>query len=412
MNASKLLPILIGCLVSGCAVDAGSHKTTSFTPSWTATPTSSPYYINSVATSADGNRNLSGTFFHSYGGTDATAAASEVGVFGTYCYDRAGNLVWKDEFKGWQGVYWVDVSTDGKWAASGGWFSQTPISGFVRAYNATNGQSALDYSTTARVNQVSLSTDGAWLVSAANTLVLFQRTGSSYQKVDEYTSTTPSDTMETIALSADGGTLIAGDYAGNLLVFSIKDGKFGTPVSWKIPGGGYSHSVRVTPNGSAFAAGGSNGDFYLFDTAAFRSQPQPTVTYHVPNAGSVYGVAIANDASAFVGIVNVSGGTGSVYYIQRQGSTGTLKWTYATQHNPNSAWLNSPANLLAVADGHPDGSPGAFYLLNAANGSLLGQYGTSNMSWPIMISANASAVLAGSDDSHVYYFQLSSSHSP
>jgi WD40 repeat protein len=381
------------------------------TPAWTAAPTKAPYYINSVALSGAGDRALAGTFYHTYGSTGGTAS-SETGIFGTYCYDRSGNLVWKDEFKGWQGVYWVDVSTDGEWAAAGGWFSQSPMHGFVRAYAGGNGQKALDYPTNARVNQVALSADGSWLVSAADTLVLFQRTGSNFVKSDEYTSPTASDTMETIALSADGATLIAGDYAGTIMVFSLQNGKFGTPVIWKLPGGGYSHCVRVNPTGSAFAAGGSSGNFYLFDTAAFRANPGPTVTYNVPNAGSVYGVALTDDASAFAGIVNVTGGTGQVYYVGRQGGTGTLQWTFPTQHNPNSIWINSAAKLVAVADGHPDGTPGAFYLLNGAAGALLGQYGTGNMSWPLVISRNGSGMFGGSDDSHAYFFDLTSAHAP
>jgi WD40 repeat protein len=404
MNALKLR--LVSLLTASLALIAVSHAanatTAAWTPTWTAQPSTSPYYINSVAISGNAAVTVAGTFFHSYSQASAVAPDDpSLGTFGTYAYNAAGKQIWKDEFTGWQGVYWVDVSMDGAWAASGGWFSHTPIAGFVRAYNAANGQMVLNFATTARVNQVCLSMDGSSLLSAANTLVLFQRVNGAYQKSDEYTPAT-SDTMETIALSADGSTGVAGDYAGNIMLFSIKSGKLGTPVSWKLPGGGYSHCVRITPDGTAFAAGGSSGNFYLFNVAQFRANQQPTVTYQVTGAGSVYGVAIASDASAFAGIVNTSK-TGCVYYVQVQGTTGTLKWKYTTQHNPNSAWLNSGAKLLAVADGHPDNTPGAYYLLNTNNGQLLGQYGTSNMSWPIMISANGKAVAAGSDDSTVYY---------
>lgn len=386
-------------------------KQSAWTPTWTAKPSSQPYYINSVAVSGNGNLSIAGTFFHSYSSTSESSAAlsatdsdpSSYGTFGTYAYKSSGQLAWKDEFNGWQGVYWVDISSDGAWAASGGWYSHSPLKGFIRAYNAANGQTALSYYTTARVNQVSLSGDGTWLLAGANTVTLFQRVNGTYQKSDEYTPTAANDTIETIALSADGKTAVAGDYAGNIMLFSISNGKLGTPVSWALPGGGYSHCVRITPDGKNFAAGGSSGNFYLFNVAQFISQPQPTITYNVAGAGSVYGVAIASDASTFAGIVNVSKG-GAVYYVKAQGSTGTLLWKFATQHNPNSVWLNSWAKLMAVADGHPDGTPGAFYLLNTNSGGVLGQYGTTNMSWPIMISVTGRAVVAGSDDSTVYYF--------
>jgi WD40 repeat protein len=405
MNAHifRLVSFLTALFVVTTARGATDPQSAAWTPTWSAQPSTSPYYINSVAISGNGGVAVAGTFFHSYSQASSVAPDDpSLGTFGTYAYNAAGKPIWKDEFTGWQGVYWVDVSSDGAWAASGGWFSHTPIAGFVRAYNAATGQTVLNYATTARVNQVCLSMDGTSLLSAANTVVLFQRINGTYQKSDEYTPAT-SDTMETIALSADGSTAVAGDYAGNVMLFSIKSGKLGTPLSWKLPGGGYSHCVRITPDGTAFAAGGSSGNFYLFNTPQFRTKQQPTVTYQVAGAGSVYGVAIASDASAFAGIVNTSK-TGCVYYVQVQGTTGTLKWKYATQHNPNSVWLNSNAQLLAVADGHPDNTPGAFYLLNTTNGQLLGQYGTSNMSWPIMISANGKAVAAGSDDSTVYYF--------
>jgi len=382
-----------------------------FTPAWTATPHAG-FYINSVAISGDGNRVVGGTFFHKYAlelGPTADIKTPPA-TYGTYCYDRTGRLVWKDEFNGWEGVYWVDVSTDGAWAASGGWFSQSPLQGFVRAYDANAGNTVLDYRTTSRVNQVALSADGRWLVSAAKTLVLFRRLNGAFQKADEYGSGGANENMETIGLSADGRTLVAANYldgGGTVMLFSIDPnaGKFGAPVTWKLPQS-YSHSIRITPDGRAFAAGGSSGNIYLFDSAQFRTTKQPAITFNIPQAGSIYGVAIAGDASGFAGIANKTGGKGAIYYVQRQGNTGTLKWSAPTQHNPNSAVINSSIGLVAVADGHPDGTPGAFYLFDAATGAQRGQYTTSNMSWPIAIAAGGSAVAAGSDDANIYYFKL------
>src|SRR5882757_3322467 len=105
---NKNVLMLIGVIVIGLAgCNSGSSpviKTT--TPLvWQAVPGQSSYYINSVATSADGSRNVGGTFFHSYGASSASATEaaaapatgpSQAGTFGTYCYDRAGNPLWKD----------------------------------------------------------------------------------------------------------------------------------------------------------------------------------------------------------------------------------------------------------------------------------------------------------------------------
>lgn len=382
-----------------------------WTPEWTVCPSPAGYYINSVAISGNGSRVLAGTFFHNYSSEAPKSSAipdvgdaSQTGTFGTYCYDQTGSLCWKDEFTAWQGVYWVDVSTDGAWAAAGGWFSQSPYAGFVRAYDASTGTVLLQHATTARVNQVCLSADGSWLVSAANTLVLFQRVNGVFVKADEYVPAA-ADTFETISLSADGRTLVAGAYSGKVHLFSLANGCFGAPATWSLPNGGYSHSVRITPDGSSFAVGGSAGSFYLCDTATFPSSPQPTVSYQIPHAGSIYGVAISDDGRTFVGIANAAGGTGQVYCVDRSGSDGALRWTFATAHNPNSVCYNSTGGLVAIADGHPDGAPGGFYLLDASTGSQRGAFGTDNMSWPILISRDGTAVAAGSDNSNVYYFE-------
>jgi len=406
---------LAGCKSSSGPVAKPEVKSTSPLV-WQVVPGQSSYYINSVATSGDGSRNVGGTFFHSYGSSSGALAAdvagtpakgpSQSGTFGTYCYDRSGNQLWKDEFTGWQGVYWVDISTSGAYAASGGWFSQNPYAGFVRAFDAATGQRLLDYRTKQRVNQVALSGDGTWLISAAESLVLFQRGTGSYQKVAEFPApsvSTGSNYFVTAGLSADGSTVVCADYAGNILLLQTTNQQLTVLKQWKLPNS-YSHMVRLAPNGQTFVTGGPSGSFYLFDTAQFISSGQPTITYQTGVSGSVYSVAVADDGSSFVGVVNASSTKGTVYYVGRNGSQGTLLWQYQTAHNPNCAWLNIAKGLLAVADGHPDGTPGAFYLLNTANGTLRWQYPTGNMSWPIMISADGSGVLAGSDDSHMYYF--------
>jgi len=404
--------LFISLLSFGLAACSKSKDSASKAPQWKVTPGSPTYYINSVATSADGSKVVGGTFFHAYSATEnrivgamlGAADDSSTGIFGTYCYNQSGQLVWKDEFNGYEGVYWVDVSIDGAYAASGGWFSGSPhYAGFVRAYDANTGAQLLNYSTNSRVNQVVLSADGSWLVSAAESLVLFKRVNGVYQKTGEYTPTIAKDNIVTVAMSADGGSIVCGDYSGNIIYFRNKGGLPVVFKQWTLPSGS-SHSVRMTPDGSAFAAGGSLGYFYLFAVAAFMSSGQPTVSYQMPSKASVYGVAIADDASGFVGLSNQTPGStagGLVYYVARSGK---LNWTYTTARNPNCASLNLAKGMLAVADGHPDGSPGDFYLLNTADGGLRWQYTTSNMSWPIMISKNGNAVVAGSDDSSIYYF--------
>jgi hypothetical protein len=398
--------------LAGCSVS--SKTAVSKTPAWQVSPGQPTYYINSVAVSGDGSKILGGTFFHSYGAStryDAVQAKSTAGnsngTFGTYCYDQTGKALWKDEFTGFEGVYWVDLSTDGAYAASGGWFSGSPnYAGFVRAFDATSGATLLDYRTTSRVNQVELTADGAWLISAAESLVLFKRVNGVFTKTGEFVPPGTNPTVVTAAISADGNWMVYGDYSGNVVLLANKGGLPVLWKQWKLPSNS-SHCVRITPDGSAFAVGGAQGYFYFFDTASFIQTGLPTITSQISSKASVYGVAIADDASAFVGISNLTPSStdgGLVYFVTRTSTSGVPSWTYQTVRNPNCASLNLASGLLAVADGHPDGTPGNFYLLNASTGSVIWQYGTSNMSWPIMISASGNAVVAGSDDSNIYYF--------
>ncbi|HET7537454.1 MAG TPA: hypothetical protein VFJ90_13425, partial [Candidatus Didemnitutus sp.] len=298
----------------------GAALATSAPLVWQNSPGQPTYYINSVAICGDGSRVVGGTFFHSYGSSADTAAAGvaasapeaksgdgQTGTFGMYAYDRTGKQLWKDEFNGWQGVYWVDISASGAFAASGGWFSQNPYAGFVRAFNATTGQRLLDYRTKNRVNQVVLSADGTWLISAAESLCLFHLVSGAYQKTAEFpapTSSSGSNYFVSAGFSADGSTVVCSDYAGHILLLGATGGNLTLAQQWTLPNSSSSHMVRLTPDGHTFVAGGPSGSFYLFDTAQFVTSGQPTITYSTGVSGSVYSVAVSDDGSAFVGVVN------------------------------------------------------------------------------------------------------------
>ncbi len=408
---------LAGCTLTPKEAVSTTQPTAAKQPVWHLSPGASTYFINSVAISGDGSKVVGGTFYHSYGAATrydtvgTKPAAGSTGAagdsFGIYCYNQAGTALWSQQISSYEGVYWVDVSTDGAYAAAGGWMTGSPnYAGFVRAYDANSGAQLLNYATSSRVSQVGLTSDGTWLVSAAETLVLFKRVNGVFNKSAEYTPAGTNPTVVTAAISADGNTIVAADYSGNILLFKNKGGLLVLFKQWKMPSGS-SHCVRVTPDGKAFAAGGSGGNFYYFDTETFIATGTPTITSQISSKSAVYGVAIADDASAFVGISNLNSTAigGLVYFVPTANNpTGAPTWTYQTARNPNCASINLAKGLLAVADGHPDGAPGNFYLLNATSGALIWQYGTSNMSWPIMISASGNAVVAGSDDSNIYYF--------
>lgn len=401
------------------------------TPAWKISPAGGKYYINSVAVSADGGRVLGGTYYHRYGAQEArhapaappppadpgTAPSPEDGLFGVYCYDARGIPLWKDEFQGWQGVYWVGLSADGTRAAAGGLLQQISPQGFVRIYDAADqGRILLSHPTQQRVNQVALSGDGTWIVSAAESLILFRRNpnpGTPPYVLSDVYSPGNNDGIVSTAISDDGLTVVYADYNGYIGVFANEAGKLVLRARWKVPGtgkGDFCHMIDLAPDGKAFAAGGAAGVFYYFDVAAFVATGQPTGHYATGVAGAVYGVAVAESGGVYAGIVN-NGEAGTAYLVLPAGGAAPPQIIASpVARNPNGAALNATYGLLAVADGHPDGTPGHFYLYNLIQTGarpvlvLRWMFQTGNMSWPIAISARGNAVVGGSDDSCIYFF--------
>ena len=387
-------------------------------PRWKISPALGLYYINSVAVSADGGRVIGGTFYHQYGADEARrgpaaspgkATSPENGRFGVYAYDAAGAPLWQDEFAGWQGVYWVGISADGSRAAAGGFMSATAPQGFLRAYDAATGRLMLEEATAQRVNQVALSSDGTWLVSCAETLRLYRQNGTGaaarYVLADQFM---PNHTMGivSVGISNDGSTVVAADFAGQVRVFGNNGGALVVHATWKVPGGApsdFCHMVDLTADGKTFAAGGASGHFYCFDVERFIATGQPTASFATGVKGAVYGVAMEGNGSRFAGVVN-DGAAGTAYIVSLVNGPPRPAQRFALAHNPNSIVLNAAAGLAAVADGHPDGTPGSFTLFDLAARAPRWTCVTGNMSWPIAIAANGSAVVGGSDDSHIYYF--------
>lgn len=382
-----------------------------------------------MAVSADGQRTVGGTYNHTYSAQQARredvagfvsaaspTASGDDGTYGTYCYGPTGALLWSSTFSGWQGVYWVAISSDGSKVASGGFMTQTPQAGFVQAFDGATGNMLLNYATKLRVNQVALSADGTWLVSAAESLLLFKfnATTGVYDKADEFVPPDGGDATNaviTLGISDDGSTIVFADYAAAISLVSNTGGVLTLKQTFSVPSS-FCHMVALTPDGTAFAAGGASGTFYLFNVARFLTDATPTYSYSTGISGPVYSVAVASSGTVFVGVVNSGSSAGYVYVVEIIDFACSLQAKFATSRNPNFASLDIATGQLAVADGHPDGTPGNFYLYDGITNTglpivqpeLSWQYGTTNMSWPIKISGNGKVVVAGSDDSYIYYF--------
>lgn len=371
-----------------------------FTPSWKVSPISSPAeYVNSVAISGDGGTVISGTFYFPYAaGVKHSSADVQPITVGTFAWSAKGASLWQDKFQATEGVYWVAVSRNGQWAASGG--LAAPASGFVYAYSVSSGNRALTFNTKVRVNMVALSQDAAYLVAGADETYLFTRSGTNWGTPQKLPCAT-GDSVIAVAISADGQWIVAGTFLGSVILVQNKLGVFGAPASWQLKNGTI-HWVAISADGSAFAAAGSDSNVHCFKTAVFGGTKQPAWSNALTGCKGCRAVALCDDGSLVSAAGNV-GTAGKIFLFANQGTSGKQLWMQPTKRNPNSTSMDSSGNYVTVADGYPDGTAGDFYLFTQS-GSQVGTFTTNNMSWPMEISADASAIAAGSDDSYVYYF--------
>ena len=376
--------------------------------------TDPPYYVNSTAISADGGCVVAGTFYHVYAPQmDAFPPAPQYpNKYGTYCFNGSGTQLWVDQFQGYEGVYAVAISADGSTAASGGWYSSSPFQGFIRAYDVANGPTYLfDFRLGERVNSLALSSDGSTLVAGADQVYLFQQDNGTFPSepaelalVDPPAGSTTPNSVQAVAVTSDGTWILIGDYYGNVYYVENNSGSFGQPYVWNTSSLTRLHTIAMTPDGSWFAAAGSDSTVYLFSQNSMTMGPPADVGTYVLDTGGRIGWLAITDDGTFLAAVGNTGKTGAVVGISNDSGTLTKEWETATSHNPNSTSVDSVGKYVTYADGYPDGTPGSFTLLDGATGDQLWSFPTTNMNWPMFISADGGGIIAGSDDGYVYYF--------
>lgn len=376
-------------------------------PAWKLAPAPG-LLINSVAMSADARRVVAGTFYRSYGADAADPNAS----FGTYCYDATGAQRWWQPIPGArEGVYWVAISRDGRYAASGGLLRSgrdVETAGFIQAFDADTGNPLLaGVETPGRANRVDLSADGSVLVACAGRLVyLSTLSGAAYQRPVDVTL---DSTVVSAAVSADGAWIVAGTFGGAIYLLGHSGGALTQVASYPLPAGENCHAVQISAEGDWFAAvcGGAHmrGHVYLCSRRHFTAQPAPFWMHEVK--GTSYGLALAGGDAETPPVLAATGNAGyegQVVVIDTNGAAANVRWAYETLRAPNAVSLDAAASVVAVADGYPENTPGNFYLLDGQSGTCRWSCPSGNMNWPIVVSAAGTAVAAGSDDSNVYYF--------
>ena len=381
------------------------------TPVWKVNPQPEvQHYVNSVAISSDAGTVVGGTYFLSYAGSgNHKPSAAQPFPVGVFAFNKAGGSLWTHQFSATEGVYWVALSRDGTWAASGGLLSYSK--GFIYAYDASTGSPQLLGSPPTRTNVVALNLDGSYLVAGADALYVFSRSGSVWTPL--HPIPVPStDKVIAVAISDDGRWIVAGTYLGTVMLVANNNGALGSPVVWQLPKGSIEW-IAIAADGSGFAVGastplGTATSVYFFNTQKFAGTKSPTWTAPLAGAkGSCRSVAVSGDGSLVSAVAaNANPNAtahGLLFLFANNGTTGTLKWSQPLQHAANSTSIDSAGKFVTAADGFPDGTPGAFYLFDGA-GTPLWAYPTTNMSWPMAISADATGIAAGSDDGNIYYF--------
>jgi WD40 repeat protein len=249
---------------------------------------------------------------------------------------------------------------------------------------------------------VAFSSDGSYLVAGGDDTYLFSRNGSTWSAPQKLTSAS-GDSVIAVAISADGQWIVAGTFLGSVVLVKNNAGAFGAPVSWQLTKGTI-HWIAMSADGSTFAAAGSDSKVHCFKTSNFGSTKQPSWTGALTGCHSCRAVAVSDDGSLVSTAGNV-GAKGKVFLFSNQGANGKQLWAKSTTRNPNSTSLDTAGKYVTVADGYPDKTQGDFYLFDSG-GNAIGSLKSNNMSWPMQISADGTAIAAGSDNSYVYYFAV------
>lgn len=388
-------------------------------PGWSAQPRAG-YQINSTAISADGSLMLTGTSSE-FGSADD---------FGIYCYQTPdgsrGNLLWSDPLGrvAVDGVFWVAISADGRYAAAGGAYEKEG-SGFLRLYSVAGGPSSRqEFATTSRVNEVEMNADGSVVVTVYGDCAdVYTLVDGRYQLLGSQVYA--NSYLRSCGITADGVWIAVGGESnagapvtsrGGMVSVLVNDRGSLQVASAMAPA---CRVLRVVIAGAFVAASTAGGTVSLYFRVMGAAYQEAWTTSPGKPMGDVYALAIAQtDAGTFVGAGGNASGTtpeaGWVFLIQNLPSGGAfspvLRWIQPTAYAPNPATnFDAAAAFLTAADGEPTGSgetAGHFYLFDAMSGTPAwpAPLGTSLMNWAMAINAAGTACFGGSDDGYVYYW--------
>ena len=425
-------------------------------PAWTLPPAQ----VNSVAISDDGTRCVYGSSYE-----------RGKGYFYTYLYDGQGNRLWKKPIVAdqttYQGVFWVDISGDGAFVASGGETvnpkddptCKTP--GFLQMFVASTGEIIHSSTYPARINQVSLSQDGQYLaVCYGYSLEIFQLNNDKNGYTSIFTHTSATHNINSCVISRDGNTVVAAGIAyadgaelacrsqkslgettttGQVISFSVNEGVVSKLAETSTSTG--CMRVAIVESGLFWAASLHDGSCVMYGLESFAGIPSVKQYWQFkpvnPNLELAYAVDITQTE---IGEIFVACGAnlyaadpgtdpgGILYLVQANrlvydgdeagdvdypppNYSATLKWSTNIQYGVNpGVSLDRNATYVTATDGKPVGqtvveSSGNFYMYQVNTGDQLFQQPTFMMNWPMQLSRDGQSAIGASDDGTVYYWQ-------
>lgn len=395
----------------------------SVTPKWTAVPASG-LQINSVAISPDGALSLCGT-----------SSEFGTGQFGMFCYRSDGSLAWQQVVTGTdatQGVFWVALSADKRFAAAGGETARNV--GFLTVCDATNGAILLNIQQglPGRVNQVSFSDDGTLLAAGFSNAIQLYRLQPDGTFGYRSTATLDSslDCISAV-ISGDGSRVWAAainynttPYSGLVECLEIRGALFSIVNQYPLSTGAM--RIATTSDGLYAAAALHTGGCALFK-ADQANTPAWIYTPSQSTLSLAYAVDITRTDQGDIVVAcgtNQTGDGGFLYLVDSVPATTStpaqwapqLRWISQLQYSANpGVCLDRNASLVTATDGKPQQqtaagapvppeSPGNFYLYDGRTGQRLWQYPTTIMNWPMVITPDGTAALGGSDDGTLCYW--------
>lgn len=416
-------------------------------PAWTLPdPSGQGLWFNSTDVSGDGRVRVTGTFKF-----DTTAD------FTLFVLDRQGNELLRDVWTGADmGVFWTAVSRDGRYAGGGGWLHASSAKGYVgqmRLFDLQNRKAVIQQQTGSRVNHIALTPGGAWVAASCGQVysgpgqlvyLWAQQEDGRFKALQGFQE----DGLSALcgSFSEDGQWLVVA-FIGptHLILFQVTPTGLVEAKRWSITqseglaaetdadpdprqylaehlrfapekasySGPYVKSVSMTPDGSRFAAAasGKNG-VYLFDREVFLQTGGIRWQMAPKEVTTTSMVTVARDGSFLVAAGNGSGSLpGLAYRVDDVGGVAKLTWSSpvsAYGANPCNRLLDDAGDYVAFGTGQPQGSalsPGQFFVLKAASGTVIAQMDTPAMNWPFQLSGDGCCAFGGSDCSVAFAFE-------